>query len=59
MSRVKGAAWRAGRRAVDWSAARLKLATYVPHVEYREQLGLRHHRLPRSLVRRLGSYDTG
>ncbi len=40
MSRVKGAAWRAGRRAVDWSAARLKLATYVPHVEYREQLGL-------------------
>lgn len=40
MSRVKGAAWRTGRRAVDWSAARLKLATYVPHVEYREQLGL-------------------
>lgn len=23
------------------------------------QLGLRHHRLPRSVVRRLGSYDTG
>jgi SAM-dependent methyltransferase len=40
MSRLKGTAWRAGRRAVDWSAARLKLATYVPHVEYREQLGL-------------------
>ncbi len=40
MSRLKGAAWRVGRGAVDWSAARLRLATYVPHVEYREQLGL-------------------
>lgn len=40
MSRLKGVAWRTGRRTVDWGAARLKLATYVPHVEYREQLGV-------------------
>jgi SAM-dependent methyltransferase len=32
--------WRTGRRAIDWGAARLRLAAYVPHVEYREQLGL-------------------
>jgi SAM-dependent methyltransferase len=37
---VRAVGWRAGRRAVDWSAARLRLATYVPHLEYREQLGL-------------------
>jgi len=30
--------WRLGRRAVDWSAARLKLASYVPMYDYREQL---------------------
>ncbi len=38
---IKAAAWRVGRRAVDWSAARLKLATYIPNLEYEEQLGLR------------------
>ena len=32
--------WRAGRRAVDWSSARLKLASYVPLYDYREQLQL-------------------
>lgn len=36
---MRALGWRTGRRAVDWSAGRLKLATYVPHVEYREQLG--------------------
>jgi SAM-dependent methyltransferase len=30
--------WRTGRRAVDWSARRLKLASYVPMYDYREQL---------------------
>jgi hypothetical protein len=30
--------WRHGRRAVEWSAARLKLASYVPMYDYREQL---------------------
>ena len=30
--------WRTGRRAVDWSAKRLKLASYVPLYDYREQL---------------------
>jgi SAM-dependent methyltransferase len=32
--------WRAGRRAVDWSAEKLKLASYVPLYDYREQLDL-------------------
>ena len=40
MSSVKGIAWRAGRRTVDWSARRLKLATYLVDEEYREQLDL-------------------
>lgn len=46
--------WRSGRRR------------WIPYTVVYElgkfaglQLGLRHHRLPRSLVRRLGSYDTG
>jgi SAM-dependent methyltransferase len=30
--------WRTGRRAVDWGATRLKLASYVPMYDYREQL---------------------
>ena len=30
--------WRTGKRAVDWSASKLKLASYVPMVDYREQL---------------------
>ena len=30
--------WRTGKRAVDWSAKRLKLASYVPIYDYREQL---------------------
>lgn len=30
--------WRTGKRAVDWSARRLKLASYVPMYDYREQL---------------------
>jgi len=38
MGRVKALGWRAGRRFVDWSAARLKLASYVPFYDYREQL---------------------
>jgi SAM-dependent methyltransferase len=32
--------WRHGRRAVEWSASRLRLATYVPLYDYREQLDL-------------------
>jgi SAM-dependent methyltransferase len=40
MTSLKGHAWHAGRRLVDWSAARLDLATYTPEHEYREQLGL-------------------
>lgn len=35
---ARALAWRTGRRAVDWSAARLKLASYVPLYDYREQL---------------------
>ncbi len=30
--------WRTGKRAVDWSAKQLKLASYVPLYDYREQL---------------------
>jgi SAM-dependent methyltransferase len=32
--------WRIGRGAVDWSAGKLKLASYVPLYDYREQLDL-------------------
>jgi SAM-dependent methyltransferase len=39
MSHLKGMAWRTGRRVVDWSAARLKLATYIVDSEHEEQLG--------------------
>jgi SAM-dependent methyltransferase len=35
---LRAAGWRTGRRAVDWSAKRLKLASYVPLYDYREQL---------------------
>jgi hypothetical protein len=35
---VRAVGWRAGRRAVDWSAKHLKLASYVPMYDYREQL---------------------
>lgn len=35
---VRAAGWRTGKRAVDWSAKRLKLASYVPMYDYREQL---------------------
>jgi SAM-dependent methyltransferase len=37
---ARALAWRTGRRAVDWSAAKLKLASYVPLYDYREQLDL-------------------
>jgi SAM-dependent methyltransferase len=37
-ARVRGLAWRTGRRAVDLSARRLKLVSYVPYYDYREQL---------------------
>jgi hypothetical protein len=37
---VRGFAWRTGKRAVEWSAERLKLASYVPFYDYREQLEL-------------------
>ena len=37
---ARAVAWRTGRRAVDWSAAKLKLASYVPFYDYREQLDL-------------------
>jgi SAM-dependent methyltransferase len=37
---VRAVGWRTGRRAVDWSAKRLKLASYVPMYDYREQLDL-------------------
>jgi len=36
--RAKALAWRTGRRLVDWSAGRLKLASYVPAYDYRDQL---------------------
>jgi hypothetical protein len=35
---VRAAGWRAGKRLVGWSAERLKLASYVPLYDYREQL---------------------
>ena len=35
---VRAVGWRTGRRAVDWSAKHLKLASYVPMYDYREQL---------------------
>jgi hypothetical protein len=37
-SSLRATGWRTGRRLVDWSAARLKLASYVPLYDYREQL---------------------
>jgi hypothetical protein len=33
--------WRTGKRAVDWSAKQLRLASYVPAYDYREQLDLK------------------
>ena len=35
---VRAAGWRTGKRLVGWSAERLKLASYVPFYDYREQL---------------------
>ena len=35
---VRAVGWRTGKRAVDWSAKQLKLASYVPMYDYREQL---------------------
>src|SRR5262245_48358107 len=35
---VRALGWRLGRRVVDWSAAKLKLASYVPVYDYRLQL---------------------
>ena len=37
---ARGLVWRTGRWAVDWSARRLRLASYVPMYDYREQLEL-------------------
>jgi hypothetical protein len=36
--KARAVGWRLGRRAVDWSAARLKLASYMPLYDYRVQL---------------------
>lgn len=36
--KLKPLVWRTGRRVVDWSAGKLKLASYVPLYDYREQL---------------------
>jgi hypothetical protein len=33
---ARAVVWRTGRRAVDWSAQKLKLASYVPLYDYRE-----------------------
>ena len=46
--------WRTGRRRWIPYTAVYELGKFAGL-----QLGLRHHRLPRSLVRRLGSYETG
>src|SRR6476661_551187 len=35
---VRALGWRVGRRAVEWSAAKLKLASYLPVYDYRLQL---------------------
>ena len=35
---MRAVGWRTGKRAVDWSAKHLKLASYVPLYDYREQL---------------------
>lgn len=40
-ARVRALGWRTGKRAVDWSARRLKLASYVPAYDYLEQLDLK------------------
>ena len=34
--------WRTGKRAVEWSSRHLKLASYVPLFDYREQLDGQH-----------------
>jgi SAM-dependent methyltransferase len=38
---VRAFGWRSGRRAVDWSARKLSLASYMPHYDYQEQLELK------------------
>ena len=40
-ARMRALGWRTGKRAVDWSARRLKLASYVPAYDYLEQLDLK------------------
>jgi len=35
---LRAAGWRAGRRGVEWTSRHLKLASYVPLYDYREQL---------------------
>jgi SAM-dependent methyltransferase len=37
---ARAALWRTGRRTFDWTAKKLKLASYVPLYDYREQLDL-------------------
>jgi SAM-dependent methyltransferase len=37
---LRGLVWRTGRHAVEWSATKLKLASYVPLYDYRQQLDL-------------------
>ncbi len=37
-ARARALGWRTGKRAVEWSTERLKLASYVPLLDYREQL---------------------
>jgi len=35
---ARAVGWRTGKRAVEWSAEKLKLASYVPLYDYRQQL---------------------
>ena len=35
---LRAVIWRSGKTAVEWASARLKLASYVPFFDYREQL---------------------
>lgn len=35
---IRARIWRAGRRTIGWGARRLKLVSYVPFFDYREQL---------------------
>jgi len=57
---ARAVVWRTGRRAVDWSAKKLKLASYVPFYDYREQLDLHttFHRDARRVRDKRPSTDT-